>query len=90
MQLWFTAVGTILPCQQEGFNPHDSYAVAIIKDDVVVGHVPRNMYMLVAHSTFLRRGGVSSVPSFFKRMIWPNLGKMLNSRYIVLHIALHV
>ena len=58
--IWSAAVGTTLPCRQESFNPHDSYAVAMIKDDVVVGsvvgHMPRNTS--VACSAFLRRGGV--------------------------------
>jgi len=54
--IWSAAVGTTLPCRQESFNPHDSYTVALIKDDVVVGHVPRNIS--VACSAFLRRGGV--------------------------------
>ena len=54
--VWSAAVGTTLSCQVERFNPHDSYAVAMIKDDVVVGHVPKNI--LVAFSAFLRRGGI--------------------------------
>ena len=41
--IWSAAVGSTLSCRQERFNPHDSYAVAVIKDDVVVGHVPRNI-----------------------------------------------
>ena len=40
---WFAVVGTTLLCQVERFNLHDSYAVAMIKDDVVDGHVPRNI-----------------------------------------------
>ena len=54
--VWPAAVGTTLPCQVEKFNSHDSYAVAMIKDDVVVGHVPRNIS--VACSAFLRRGEI--------------------------------
>ena len=54
--IWSAAVGSTLSCWQERFNPHDSYAVAVIKDDVAVGHVPRNIS--VACSAFLRRGGV--------------------------------
>jgi len=53
---WSAAVGTTLPCRQESFNPHDSSAVALIKDDVAVSHMPRNIS--VACSAFLRRGGV--------------------------------
>jgi len=54
--IWSAAVGTTLPCRQESFNPHDSYAVALIKDDLVVGHVPRNISVIC--SAFLRRGGI--------------------------------
>ena len=39
--VWSAAVGTTVPCQVESFKPHDSYAVAMIKDDVVVGHVSK-------------------------------------------------
>ena len=53
-EIWSAAVGTTLPCQQESFNPYDSYAVAIIKDDLVVGHMLRNIS--VTCSAFLRRG----------------------------------
>ena len=44
-EIWSAAVGTILSCRQERFNAHDSYTVAMIKDDVVVGHVPRNIWL---------------------------------------------
>ena len=30
------AIGTILPHGVEKFNPYDSYAVAMIKDDMIV------------------------------------------------------
>ena len=50
--IWSAAVGTTPPCRQESFSPHDSYTVAIIKDDVVVGQVPRNIS--VVYSAFLR------------------------------------
>ena len=37
---WEAATGEILRCCEERTNIHDPFAVAIIKDDSVVGHVP--------------------------------------------------
>lgn len=38
--VWEAAFGGILECQREGANIHDPYAVAVVKDGNVVGHVP--------------------------------------------------
>ena len=38
-------------CECEGRNPEDPYAVALWKDGIIVGHIPRTI------SLFLRRGG---------------------------------
>ena len=32
-------VGTTLQCQRETGNPHDIYAVAVLKSGVIVGHI---------------------------------------------------
>ena len=37
--VWDTAVGEELWCQREPNNVHDSYAVAVVKDEHAVGHV---------------------------------------------------
>ena len=37
---WEAPVGQILPCQREGGNIHDPYAVAVVEEGVVVGHAP--------------------------------------------------
>ena len=47
--VWAAVVGTTLPCQQERFKPHDSYTVAMINGDVVVGHIPRISLLCVQH-----------------------------------------
>lgn len=39
--VWEAPVGQILPCQQEGGNIHNPYAVAVVEGGVTVGHVPR-------------------------------------------------
>ena len=34
--VWEAAVGQILPCKQEGGNIHDSYTVAIVKNETLI------------------------------------------------------
>ena len=40
---WEAATGEILQCRKERTNIHDPFAVAVIKDDSVVGHVPQKI-----------------------------------------------
>ena len=54
-KIWSAAVGATPFCQQESVTTHESYAAAMIKDDVVNGHVLRNI------SAFLIKGGVITV-----------------------------
>ena len=42
-ELWTAPLGEILFCQWETDNRHDRFAVAIIKDSKVVGHVHREI-----------------------------------------------
>ena len=49
---WEAATGEILRCREERTNIHDPFAVAIIKDDSVVDHVPRKISTVC--SLFLR------------------------------------
>ena len=53
--IWDALIGEELSCEREGANYADPFAVAIIKDDNVVGHVPRKISTVC--SLFLRRGG---------------------------------
>ena len=39
--IWAPFAGEQLSLQAEEDNEHDKYAVAVLKDDYVVGHVPR-------------------------------------------------
>ena len=39
--IWTTVISEELPCEREYYNGHDPYAVAVKKDGVVVGHLPR-------------------------------------------------
>ena len=40
MKIWNPADRAVLVCTQETDNPHDNYAVSIILNSYVVGHVP--------------------------------------------------
>ena len=55
MAVWEAAVGQILPCQRKGGNIQDSYAIAVVKEGVIVGHVPRATSAVCY--LFLRRNG---------------------------------
>lgn len=48
-------MGERLECVREPLNTKDAYAVAMTKNDVVVGHVPHNIS--TPCSIFLRKGG---------------------------------
>ena len=52
---WIPTLDKELTCQRECGNTEDPYAVAVLKDDVVVGHIPRKISTMC--SMFLRRRG---------------------------------
>ena len=54
-ELWDAVVGEELGCQRERGNATDMYAVAVIKDSTIVGHLPRKISKICA--LFIRRGG---------------------------------
>ena len=53
--IWDTLIGEELSCEREGANYADPFAVAVIKDDNIVGRMPRKISTVC--SLFLRRGG---------------------------------
>lgn len=53
---WTPVSGEILSTELDYLNPHDIYAVAIKKDNIIVGHVPRDQSKVCSY--FIRRGGV--------------------------------
>ena len=53
--IWSAAVGEVLFCEREPTNSRDRYAVAVKKDEVAIGHLPRKVSRIC--SLFLRRGG---------------------------------
>ena len=53
--IWTPIVGEVLPTKRELTNDYDRYAVAVLKDGEVVGHVPRALTKTT--SFFLRYDG---------------------------------
>ena len=53
--IWEAAIGEEHPCKAEGGNCSDRFAVAVVKDGIVVSHVPQ--LFLAACTTFLKRAG---------------------------------
>lgn len=55
MDIWVPMIGETLTLQREPNNRVDEAAVAVVRDGVVVGHVPTNLASIVFH--FLSRDG---------------------------------
>ena len=53
--IWLAAIGEQLTCTREPGHPTDRYAVAVIKDSTIIGHLPKKISKIC--SLFLRRGG---------------------------------
>lgn len=56
--IWDAAIGEHLECRREPLNHRDRYAVAVLKDDVIIGHIPRTILRIC--SLFLLRNGTIS------------------------------
>ena len=54
-EVWEVHIGKVLPCVREVGNRHDPYVIAVKKDELVVGHLPRKISCIC--SIFIRRGG---------------------------------
>ena len=52
--IWAAVHGEELPCERETGNRVDAFAVAVMKDGTVVGHVPKKISSIC--SLYLRRG----------------------------------
>ena len=46
--IWSSTVGEHLICERETLNSTDRYAVAVLKDDIIIGHFPRVMSQIVS------------------------------------------
>ena len=54
-EIWNPFIGEELQCKMEHGNIHDIYAVAVTREDIVVGHLPR--HISTPCHLFLRKGG---------------------------------
>ena len=41
--IWTPVLIEVHPTQQEHGNPEDMYTVSILKDEIIVGNIPRNL-----------------------------------------------
>lgn len=55
MRVWTPHVGEILHTRKEAVNHHDRFAVAVLKEDRIVGHIPREVSKTAWY--FLEHGG---------------------------------
>ena len=46
--IWSSTVDEHLICEVETLNLTDRYAVAVLKDNVIIGHLPRVMSQIVS------------------------------------------
>ena len=51
---WEATIGEELECQRERGNAADAYAVSVIKEGVIIGHLPRRISHICM--LFIRRG----------------------------------
>ena len=54
-EVWSTTLGEMLRLQVEPTNPQDQFAVAVVKDGLVVSHIPKHVNIAV--SFFLKKAG---------------------------------
>ena len=45
--IWSSTVGEHLICERKTLNLADRYAVAVLKDDVIISHLPRVMSRMI-------------------------------------------
>ena len=45
--IWVAAVGEVLICRREPTNSADRYAIAVLKEKTIIGHLPRKMSKFV-------------------------------------------
>ena len=57
--IWAPVLGEKLPCKREIHNPHDSFAVAVTKDRMVIGHLLRRFSAIFW--SFLRSGSITYI-----------------------------
>jgi hypothetical protein len=58
--VWTAIMDEELCCRREPFNTADPFAVAVVREDTVVGHVPRKMSVIV------QKGGYNPMQGYRK------------------------
>ena len=53
--IWSSTIGEHFTCKKEMLNSTDRYAIAVLKDDVIIDHLPRVLSWIC--SLFIARGG---------------------------------
>ena len=56
-EVWSPHVGEELPVQCENTNDHDPFVVAVLKDDTLVSHVPREIHVYKVCWFILQKSG---------------------------------
>lgn len=64
--IWTPVVGETLEARIEENNIHDRFAISVLREDKIVGHVPQEISQLF--SSFLNRGGVVTAEVTGKRI----------------------
>ena len=62
--IWTPFIGEVLRVEQETHNVQDRFAVAVVKDNITVGHVPREVSRLVWH--FIEHDGTVNCEIWYK------------------------
>ena len=55
---WIPVIGEVLPVEKGKGNQLDDYAVAVVKNGGIIGHVPRSISRVSC--LFLKHGGVTT------------------------------
>ena len=79
--IWDAAIGEVLVCEREPRNVEDRYAIAVKKDETVIGHLPRNLSRVCSH--FIRRRGTIDCSVTGPPWIWQTVSRfeVLSYRY---------
>ena len=81
-EVWEAAVGETFECAVEPGNAHDKFAVAIEKDGIVIGHLPRKVSRVFA--LFLKRGGAINCTVTGRQRHLADLPQGLEIPYVVI------
>ena len=73
---WEAAIGEELEYVREQSNAVDRYAVAVLKDDTIIGHLPKTLVCI--YSFFLRSGVIYTMSCCRKEKVFRFTSKYKN------------